>query len=357
MNNNEIMQLTVKELKLLAKEKGLKGYSKLLKSQLIELLREPTISEKFLSELPEDIEIIQYKDHDKWLETRKLGIGGSDIGAILSVNKYKGIVDVWNDKVNGSEFKGNRFTHFGHKLEPVVAEEFSERFPEFSVTELDRTLKKNHSLANIDRLLWHPSKGYGVLECKTTSAFGWKEWEGEEIPQSYYCQVMHYLAVTGLQYAYVACLIGGNSYKVFNIERNDEECEFILENVEWFWKTYVETKNPPPPDGSEHYSQYQKSKINDLEDNAVDFEPDSSINRYDEISEQIKILEKEQNSIKQSWIDKMIESNASKATIGEHKISTIIQTRETIDKKKLKEEIEDYEKFFTKKETKFYKFT
>lgn len=348
---------TVKELKLIAKEKGLKGYSKLLKSQLIELLREPTISEKFLSELPEDIEIIQYKDHDKWLETRKLGIGGSDIAAILGQNSHKCSLEVWEDKVNGSsEFKGNRFTHFGHKLEPVVAEEFSERFPEFLVTELDRTLKKNHSLANIDRLLWHPSKGYGVLECKTTSTYNAKAWEGEEVPQEYYCQVMHYLAVTGLQYAYIACLIGGNDFREFYIARNEKECQHILNSCEKFWDTYISPKILPPPDGTSAYTEYQKKKAEALENKIeIQIDPIDSLNKYDEISLKIKELEKEQNIIKQKWIDEMLKKNASRATIGNKKMSLIIQKRESIDKKKLREEIPNYDRYITVSESKYFK--
>lgn len=248
---------------------GLKGYSKLKKAELEKIISEhqvvcddiPYVEEEakkfeFLESLSSDVEVIIYKDEDIWLENRKLGIGGSDIGAILGVNKYKSAIDVYTDKVIGSDFKGNKFTYWGHKLEKVVAEEFETQHDDFIVMNLDRTLKRGRALANIDRLLYSKEKGYGVLECKTTSAYNTSEWEGTTVPQSYFAQVMHYLAVTGLNYAYIACLVGGQDYKEFYIERKEEQCEYILEHCEWWWKEYIETKTPPMPDGSDSYSNY-----------------------------------------------------------------------------------------------------
>lgn len=51
----------------------------------------------------------------------------------------------------------------------------------------------------------------------------------------------------------------------------------------------------------------------------------------------------------------MIEKGGNKATIGTYKISTITQQRETFDKKKFKENIENADEYFTVKETKFFK--
>ncbi|MGL5428263.1 MAG: lambda-exonuclease family protein, partial [Cetobacterium sp.] len=181
------------------------------------------------------------------------------------------------------------------------------------------------------------------------------EWSGEEVPNEYYAQVQLYLAVTGLKFAYIACLVGGNDYKEFYIQRNNEECEYIINHCEWWWKEYVETQVPPPPSGDNAYTEYQKKKIELLNDVSVEIEEDETVQSYEEIIEKIDELEKEKKRIQQLWIDKMIESGASKAIIGSHKITTINQQRETFDKKKFKENIENYSEYFTVKETKFFK--
>lgn len=351
-----MQNMKVVELRALAKEKGLKGYSKLNKIQLINLLKDPEIEEVFLEELDKEVEVIQYKDGEDWLETRKLGIGGSESSAIMNCSRYKSGADVWLDKMGKGKKIENRFTYFGNKLEPMVADVFSEKHPEFEVKELNKTLKRKHSVANIDRLLKHKETGkFGVLEIKTTSAFKSNEWKGDECPEEYYAQVMHYLAVTGLEYAYIACLVGGNDYYEFIIDRKEDECEFILKNCEYWWKEYVEKGICPPPDGSGKYSEYQNEQISKLEESILEIDEDEKILNYDEICKTIQTLEKEKKKIQQEWIEEMIRAGCNKAKVGKYKISTQIQKRETLNKEKIKLEIPNFERFLDVKEIKFFK--
>lgn len=55
-------------------------------------------------------------------------IGGSDIGAILGVDRFRTILDVWREKVGEAPpFAGNPDTERGMRLEAVAAEEYTKR--------------------------------------------------------------------------------------------------------------------------------------------------------------------------------------------------------------------------------------
>jgi predicted phage-related endonuclease len=63
------------------------------------------------------------------------------------------------------------------------------------------------------------------------------------------------MAVTDMQGAYVACLVGGNQFFVHFIKRDDELIDMIIKLEQEFWR-YVESKTPPPIDGSEAAKKY-----------------------------------------------------------------------------------------------------
>lgn len=101
-------------------------------------------------------------------------------------------------------------------------------------------------IANIDR--WVVGKDFG-LECKTANAFAEGKWEDDELPDSYYCQCLHYMAVTGSPCWYIAVLLGGNKFIYKKIERNEEDIKILIEEEKKFWKL-VETKKAPVVDAS-----------------------------------------------------------------------------------------------------------
>ncbi len=116
---------------------------------------------------------------------------------------------------------------------------------------LERCRRKNAILkntdypfahANVDR--WVVSENAG-LECKTTTTLSLKKFKNGEFPDTYYCQCMHYMAVTGADRWYLAVLVLGRDFMVFTIERDEEEITSLMEQEESFWR-YVENDEEPP---------------------------------------------------------------------------------------------------------------
>lgn len=228
-------------------------------------------------------------DHEEWLEARKKGIGGSDMAAILGFNKYRDAVSVWLDKRAESEpIEENEYMYWGHVLEDIVAKEFTKRTG-YKVRNNNYILQSTeypYLLANIDREIVGVDAG---LECKTASAFKASEWEGDEVPTSYYIQCQHYMAVTGKLSWWIACLLGGNTFIYKEIPRNEEVIEAIIREGKAFWDM-VESGTVPAVTGSESSAEalkimYGKSYENtiELDDVAVNY-----INQYNNAKEKIK---------------------------------------------------------------------
>lgn len=362
--------MTVKELREKAKELGLTGFWRMKKEELEEFIQSAEIKIRVMEEeqlkkiISEDVEIIQYADTEEWENIRGNGIGGSDAGAIIGVNPYKSIIDVYIDKTKGSDFKGNKYTHWGHNLESIIFKEFQNMHKESFCYEVPFTMKKNCLVANVDGMVYEPDKGWGVVEIKTANAFAGKEWSEETIPDSYFAQVQHYLAVTGLQYAYIACLIGGNTYKEFFIERSEEDIELIKNKCTEFWYENILKEIPPMPDGSEAYSKYLLKESEESLEEVVELEElNDKAEEYKNIKNEIEELEKKKKLVEQEILKEMNDNSCKKAKAGDYKFTIVCQNRKSVDKKTMEKEnkelVDQYKQveslYTVTKETKFLK--
>jgi putative phage-type endonuclease len=186
-----------------------------------------------------------------WQEYRakQKGVGGSEVSSILEINKYKSKFVLWTEKTGAVEPEpvDNEFVEWGNILEPSIRKKFAEATG-FKTTKCNFVLQHDtytFMIANIDGEFKDPSrKGKGVLEIKTTSEWNKGEWEGDHVPVAYMAQMQHYLAVTGYEYGAFACLVGGNKYRQFFVDRDEEAIELII-NAEKEFMEAVEANNYP----------------------------------------------------------------------------------------------------------------
>ena len=288
-----------------------------------------------------------------WLRERQCGIGGSDVGAILGVNKYKTPFEVYLEKTEPiTEVKEqSESAYFGDIFEDVVAKEFEKRTGKKVRRDRKHYKHKDYPfmVANIDRRVVGEN---AILECKTANQFLMKEWEGEEVPASYLVQVQHYLAVTGAEIGYIAVLIGGQKFIWKEVQRDEELIEMIIEAEKDFWKK-VQDETPPVLDGSSAAENYLKEKYKQAEsEKAVElgFEYKDKIKTYLEKKEQLKVFETEvkelENQIKFE-IGRAEYAHAPGYTLSWKNVSI-----SKVDSKKLKSEYpEIYEKVIKKNKT------
>lgn len=185
-----------------------------------------------------------------WLKARRSGIGGSDVAAILGLSPWKTPLQVYLAKIateDQTDDQVSEAAEWGNRLEGAVADKFQERHPEVGVLLNNDGIhvSKSHPfmLATPDRFI-HSDDGETILECKTASIRLLPTWEAGEIPDAYQLQVQHYMAVLGLDFCWLACLVGGQRYFEFRVERNQELIEGLIKRESEFWQM-VQTRTPP----------------------------------------------------------------------------------------------------------------
>lgn len=240
----------------------------------------------------------------------------------------------------------NESIYWGNVLEEIVAKEFCKRTG-LKVRKCNKILQhpKHYFMrASLDRLIVGEK---AILECKTTHEYNKEEWKDDEIPLNYILQCMHYLAVTGYEKCYIACLIGGNKFIYKEILRDENVIKTLIEKEEIFWKEHVEKKIPPSVDGSEGCKKRLDNQYEPTDNLSIDLEKQSKIDLLIQELEGLK-------SQKKIYDDK-IKFIGVNITEAENKIKTILGAKGTINTKNYKLVYKDYE--VKEKMTKGYKYS
>lgn len=215
--------------------------------------------------------ILRNDSQEAWLQNRQKGIGGTDVSAILGVNKYKTAFDVWQDKTGRApKFEGNKMTKRGQYMEDAVANYFEDATCHRVIKASDNDELLIHPthpflLGSPDRRYFDAEGGKGVLECKTT--MNQIEEDIEAIPQTWFIQLQWYLGLTGYRRGTLAWAELGYSsdFKHVTIDFNKDFYEYLVDQAVIFWNTYMVTDTPPPAMTSEDvlkkYSSHADGKF------------------------------------------------------------------------------------------------
>lgn len=278
--------------------------------------------------------------YEEWLELRKTGIGGSDASVVCGINRYKSPIELWMEKVNNfPPQEASESAYWGTQLESLVRAEFTKRTNiEVSlVKQLLQSEEHSFMLANLDGICYDPIYGDCIFEAKTASAFKASEWE-DTIPDEYMLQVQHYMAVTGYKAAYIAVLIGGNTFRWRLVERDEELIAMLIELESRFWE-YVKNGTPPPIDGSEACAKYLAEKYSNSTSNVaveLPFEAEKLLKDYNAACEKLSTIT-EEKQLAENKLKQLLGSNEI-GTVGKNIVSWKSVSQEHLDTKTLKSE-------------------
>ena len=242
-------------------------------------------------------------------------IGGSDIGAILGLSRFKTPLDVWMEKT-GKEVKkvDSLPLRFGSFAEEFVASEYSRSTGFELIHDESAHIHSSYSYmsAHIDRFVLgsNSSSPTRILECKTANPFTSGEWGeigSDEVPMSYLCQCVWYMAITGIEQCDLAVLFGNSDFRIYEIARDKALEEMVIDKAITFWNDYV-LKDLPPPAVSIADCQSLFNKGNPDKSVEASLETVELTKRLHLLNHEIEAREEEVLSIKQSIMNQMGEA-------------------------------------------------
>lgn len=280
------------------------------------------------------IKELKYADREEWLQLRRGFIGGSDAGAVVGMNEYSSPYALWCEKTGRVPgFDGNLTTTVGAYLEDLVARLFTQRTG-IKVRRKNAMLVNSEypwACADVDRIV---SGEDALLEIKTTNSIpAMKKIAGGEYPEHWYCQMTHYLAVTGMQRAYLAVLVNCRELKIYTLERDQTEIDALMAAEEEFW-THVIGDTPPVPDGSEATTDTISTIYAESSEGTVElFGRESMLDEYAALKRQKKAVDERISEIEN--IIKLDMADCERGTCGGYSILWKTQSRSTFQTKAL----------------------
>lgn len=188
---------------------------------------------------------------DEDIRRRALGIGSSDIAALVDLDPHKGPTHVWLDKVGLLPRSENVAQWSGHKLEPVIAEMYVERTGAVLVDGGGTVVHPEHEWARATPDRRSKPGPADIVEIKNVGAFALRMWwvDGTfQAPIDKVIQAQWQLAVCGGDRVHLAALLGGTDFRIFEVVRDDELILTLLEVAERFWVDNVLARVPPDDD-------------------------------------------------------------------------------------------------------------
>lgn len=187
-------------------------------------------------------------------ERRRVVVGASEVGLLFGLPAFGGktLSDLWFEKKYGtvSGSKGNASTALGTRLEPVILSAAEDRLGT-AIIDRQKWVIKGSNGATLDGRL--ESTG-AVIDAKTSGIIGpnhlaeWGDDGSDDVPDSYLLQIQAQMLVTGAELGWLAALIGGRGFAMFQIQPQAALMQAIQTKSEAFIAS-LDSEEPPaePP--------------------------------------------------------------------------------------------------------------
>ncbi len=242
-----------------------------------------------------------------WLAERWHGLGGSDIGAVFGIDRFKPAIKLFHQKTGlwPTDELSNIAAYGGSVLEDHI-EKFYWRYWNHNTHDIDEmlhnayndnVLRKSRKVkailtnpeypwlrANIDREIVKTKEtpSNGILELKNPATMHWNTYEAG-LPPGYYFQITAYMAIAGYEWAELFALKDGRHPEMFPFEFKQDFFESVLEKTKDFWDRVLQAREivadksipqdekllqigplEPEPEDTKAFEEYMKDRYTSL---------------------------------------------------------------------------------------------
>jgi len=176
----------------------------------------------------------------EWLEWRSQGIGASDAPTIMGENPWKSAAYLLQEKCGGTNtnFK-NRDMERGIALEPEARKSYETKVGIRVNPACLQSAKHEWQRASVDGLA---ADGSAVVEIKCGESVYRKASTSRTVPDYYYGQLQHILAVTHLPSIDFYCYLPGRPEVYLCIPGDDRYIKRLLDAESLFWQKILKNR-------------------------------------------------------------------------------------------------------------------
>ena len=334
----------------------------------------------------EGLQITEIADNDEWGMDRNEGIGGSEAGSVLGLNKYHTALDLLAEKVTRKSLKvfssdQQLRMNCGHALEALVLKTYAERelrLPYWvsleqideadGLAHLTKTLFVNprfpFAFAHIDGLSRRGME-LGIVDAKVPFRPPWPE-----VPAYYVAQLGHYCAVIGPNVGEIAAMFQNHPYpepRRYRFDFTSAQLKLVMKAEALFWKYVLKMRAGYEPKegelewlketlsqmGEEFMSKLQTvsdPRAGETETVVVTGQDKELLKRFAVLKEEVKALGAEIEAISEYF--KTSYDAASVSFVSEDKVELAKKstfTRKDLDRDALAEAGVPVKEFYTEK--------
>lgn len=197
------------------------------------------------------------------------GIGASEIAAVAGLNPYASPWDVWQSKLGLAPpvtDDDSEAIEWGHRNEPAIRQKYADLTGAMLYVPTESLFHPEHTWARATPDAIVVTSGVAkrdrwdrLMQAKNVGYWPGRDWRGGP-PAYVQLQEQWELLVSDLARADVAALIGGSTFEVYTIHRDDKMIADLLTIGEEFWRRVTERREPPI-DASEACRRHFESRI------------------------------------------------------------------------------------------------